>query len=565
MKKEFAAAVIALSVSMVVSVPAFAETNVRASIDNSGLLKVNIDSDKQDDTLYTAYLSNNETELKDTKGENDVLGLHILEQFSLNKSEENKFGHAALTVDISKLPRGNIYKLTLGGGELDGKTVSLVLPADNTDSVKKLKSAEASEISKILREGQNVDWTLDLDNEQFRLYETKVCENIKNLIAESPDSSVNDWFDRACALSELNKCTKSEVFDLVSKYDPLFKTDFSNTLKNDRESIAEAYINLCSDALLNPIRNVSEYSKIIHTAEALGTLNVSERKNILDVLKKYNDVFELDLDGSLKNVDSYAVVKAMKPENDAIYKSVKSVKDKFDATIKELEQKGGIKDGGTNGGGSSGGSSSGGGGSIGSAVTPEIVESVDTTPKFSDISEAEWARPFIVYLQDREILSGDGDGRVRPNDNISREEFLKILISSFKISGDEESIKDEFLDVDKNEWYAEYIDKALSAGIVKGISTTKFGIGYKLTRQDCAVMICRALDSLKQVLNMTANKKGFTDEADIADYATDAASLLQRAGVISGYENGEFFPNNPITRAETAKMIYSVLKNLGKI
>ena len=35
-------------------------------------------------------------------------------------------------------------------------------------------------------------------------------------------------------------------------------------------------------------------------------------------------------------------------------------------------------------------------------------------------------------------------------------------------------------------------------------------------------------------------------------------------GVISGYEDGNFLPKNSITRAESAKMIYSILKNLNE-
>ncbi|WP_318361339.1 S-layer homology domain-containing protein [uncultured Agathobaculum sp.] len=50
----------------------------------------------------------------------------------------------------------------------------------------------------------------------------------------------------------------------------------------------------------------------------------------------------------------------------------------------------------------------------------------------------------------------------------------------------------------------------------------------------------------------------FTDQADITDANTEAVDTLVALGVINGYTDGSFKPNGTVTRAEMAKMIYTI-------
>ena len=56
--------------------------------------------------------------------------------------------------------------------------------------------------------------------------------------------------------------------------------------------------------------------------------------------------------------------------------------------------------------------------------------------------------------------------------------------------------------------------------------------------------------------------KEFADSADIDDYAREATEALQAAGVINGDENGRFRPHDNAVRAEAAKMIAVMTKNV---
>jgi hypothetical protein len=50
----------------------------------------------------------------------------------------------------------------------------------------------------------------------------------------------------------------------------------------------------------------------------------------------------------------------------------------------------------------------------------------------------------------------------------------------------------------------------------------------------------------------------FADQADIADYAEKAVQDMQEAGILSGMAGNKFVPNGLSTRAEAAKVIYSI-------
>ena len=131
-----------------------------------------------------------------------------------------------------------------------------------------------------------------------------------------------------------------------------------------------------------------------------------------------------------------------------------------------------------------------------------------------------------------------------------------MLVLAFDLKNDGNS-DISFSDVNTDEWYAPYIKTAYALGIVKGVSEEEFGIGIYISRQDMAVMITRA-KNIETADNMPENT--FADEDQIADYARVSVAYLKNAGVINGYDDGSFRPYGNATRAETAKILYGLLK-----
>ncbi|MEG1441826.1 MAG: S-layer homology domain-containing protein, partial [Oscillospiraceae bacterium] len=215
---------------------------------------------------------------------------------------------------------------------------------------------------------------------------------------------------------------------------------------------------------------------------------------------------------------------------------------------------------GTQGGGGSGGggSSSSGGNSGGSVATPNTPTEVTPTEAFSDVSKNFWAEKYITELALQNIVSGNGNGKFEPERSVNREEFLKMLLTALKIDV-KKYANVAFGDVETSQWYYPYVAKAHELGIVNGISQDEFGIGMPISRQDMTVMTVKALTVAHKSFENVNEIMTFSDESQISDYAKESVSKLQQYGIVNGNENGEFNPLSNLTRAESAKIIYSTI------
>ena len=171
---------------------------------------------------------------------------------------------------------------------------------------------------------------------------------------------------------------------------------------------------------------------------------------------------------------------------------------------------------------------------------------------FKDINEYEWARGSIEKLYKLGIVNGTGDGMFEPGNNITREEFVKMIIGIAKMNlvfGDAK----QFRDVNENDWYYKYVMCAYEAGIIKGIGENEFGAGLAITREDIAVIIYNTLTACGK--NSVRTDELFVDDARISEYAQNAVYNLKNLKIINGYEDNSFAPQNFATRAEAAKAI----------
>ena len=183
---------------------------------------------------------------------------------------------------------------------------------------------------------------------------------------------------------------------------------------------------------------------------------------------------------------------------------------------------------------------------------PQYNSETGKQPVFSDVNDMHWAKEAVEELAKEGIISGYEGGKFNPNNKITREEFVKIVVETFDKYDASADI--DFSDVKNNAWYYKYVASGVKAGIINGVSEAEFGTGNNITRQDAAVILYR-------IYNKKTDKKvEFSDEALISDYAKEAVLALSGKSIITGMSDGKFYPKNNLTRAEAAVMIYR-LKN----
>ncbi|MDD6763520.1 MAG: S-layer homology domain-containing protein [Clostridiales bacterium] len=226
-------------------------------------------------------------------------------------------------------------------------------------------------------------------------------------------------------------------------------------------------------------------------------------------------------------------------------------------------------------------SSGGGGGSTGgkkatsptnvSPIVPKPTEEPYETPEptaepehrkplFDDMSGVPWAVEAVETLADDGIINGKGNRIFAPNDKITREEFVKLIVTAFDIKGS--GSVPEFADVPAAAWYAEYISAAYGAGIISGISDTEFGVGANVTRQDMAVILKRTADYKKLTSEINTDLPELKDIDSTSVYAIDAVKAMLSSGIMNG-SGDKLYPANNATRAEAAVMMYRFINNFN--
>ena len=183
--------------------------------------------------------------------------------------------------------------------------------------------------------------------------------------------------------------------------------------------------------------------------------------------------------------------------------------------------------------------------------------------KFTDVPSDHWAYEYIDYLSASRIVTGS-DGKFSPDDNVTREEFVKILVDALDLN--KADSRCDFKDVNANDWYYKHVSSAFEQGIINGTDADLFGVGENISRQDIAVIIVRALDYKQIPLEPVLSHYGYFFDADsISDYAQDAVMAMYLSGFVSGDEDYRFNPHAPATRAEVAKIIYMLIDYIERI
>lgn len=286
-------------------------------------------------------------------------------------------------------------------------------------------------------------------------------------------------------------------------------------------------------------------------------------KKLDEVSKTYADLLQTaKADSTAQIIDVQSLYNKMLGKT---YTTVQSVIDAYDTAKQEvIDESGSSVTPGPPG--SAGGTVGGGGGNrnevevgdgfIVEDITTEIPADELPVAPFTDLSGYSWAQTAINNLRQRGIIRGDGDGKYRPAQEMTREEFLSVLLKTFNIQIESGSIS--LSDVDPDEWYADIVATALKIGVTNGIGDGKFGIGQKITRSDMVVMAARLAASCGVNIQQKEAAVIFEDYTKIPDYAYEAVVAFQQAGFINGDDNGYFNPTDATTRAESAVFFWSM-------
>ncbi len=174
---------------------------------------------------------------------------------------------------------------------------------------------------------------------------------------------------------------------------------------------------------------------------------------------------------------------------------------------------------------------------------------------FSDVPNDSPTQRYTDYLLDQEIISNNP--QFFPARTITRAELAKMATNAgikFDVLAQSGSNTQHFCDVSANHWASSYINILGKAHIVSGSSTNTCSLGKQFL-PDQPITRAEAIKILLNLFQITpSGSTSFRDVDSNLWYSSYIAAAVQ-AGIVNGYSDGTFKPNNFLTRADMSKVL----------
>lgn len=166
-----------------------------------------------------------------------------------------------------------------------------------------------------------------------------------------------------------------------------------------------------------------------------------------------------------------------------------------------------------------------------------------------------YAQPYMDKLSQWAVLQGDENGELRPNDPITRAEFIAMINRAY---GYKEKADVKFSDVPEDAWYADDIAIATAAGYFSGTSASTAEPTAPLTREQAMVLLAKS----GRLETIPGEVTEFTDGRDFSNWSKGYVKAAVNRNLVSGYPDNTFRPKAPITRGEMSVLLSNALGTL---
>ena len=170
----------------------------------------------------------------------------------------------------------------------------------------------------------------------------------------------------------------------------------------------------------------------------------------------------------------------------------------------------------------------------------------------NDINK-HWAESTITDFISNGYINGYQDNTFRPNNSITRAEFIKIFNKYFglnKKSG--KTFKDT-----STHWAKDEIDIAVTYGVINGYPDNTFKPNEPITREQAAKII----SNYKKIEDDNYDKLNkYKDATNVSTWAKNSVEGVLEQGYMNGYSDNTFRPKNNITRAEAVVTLSRIKK-----
>ena len=483
----------------------------------------------------------------------------IFNACTIKEIKAGKDGMAEITFEMPENKEGistdGVYILSLKGEGKEKKQYEFdfVSMSSKSELCEILASSDSDALKAILSEDSGYIKALSslgINTEIYNSLEKDICKTFAD--AEKDTENCVDVL-KAVIGAEAVKEGYTPLSGVLEMINPVYEdVNYADIGDETLKTYAEEYLDENKEGIT--YQNFDEEYKVLNV---LYKINNARYNELSKLMKDNEKLLGLDKDNAYEEYEDLSSSNKTKTHENMVRKlksnpliSVSELSDLIEASIPEK----------TSSKGSSGGGGGGGGKGSSAAVTDfkvSVVEKEETKPEettaFTDMENHAWAVVAVSDLYKKGIVSGVGEGKFEPSRNVTREEFVTMLVRAYNITPGGEPV---FEDVPEGAWYEPFVNAAYAKGIVNGVSETDFGTGSYITRQDMITMIARLSEAGDAVRSIDE----INDFDIVSDYAKDAVKKLYESGIVSGTGGGKISPLSNTTRAEAAQIIFNVLK-----
>lgn len=186
----------------------------------------------------------------------------------------------------------------------------------------------------------------------------------------------------------------------------------------------------------------------------------------------------------------------------------------------------------------------------------------ETSAAFLDVAPNSWYKDAVSYVTEKKLFNGVSETEFAPESNMTRAMLVTVL---YRLENPQEKeFRNVFNDVEKDQWYTDAVNWAAANGIVNGMNETTFAPDKNITREQMAAIMHRYAEFKKYDVSKVSNLSKFDDEAHISDWAKDALSWANGAGIITGTSETTVDPLANATRAQVATILMRYCENIVK-
>lgn len=192
--------------------------------------------------------------------------------------------------------------------------------------------------------------------------------------------------------------------------------------------------------------------------------------------------------------------------------------------------------------------------SIALAVTMLSTTAFAASVKFTDVPSSHWASTSISKIADKGIMSGIGNNKFAPSQQLSNAEFITMLVRQFY---------SDKLGTEGEKWYAPFMAAAKSVNILTGtrVGSNDGLVTSTINRYDMAQLMYNVLKAEGVSTSPLHDTSKVADWSSVPSTYRDAVSVCYNMGMLTGVDNkGTFNGTGNMDRAQAAVVMSRLLE-----